>query len=83
MRALKFITGHVIFKLCYNQIYQLKNTVMCLKEIIKLKQKMMDILKFPTFPQIGKYCGAICQFNVRFSNSVPSKRFREPRMYIK
>jgi hypothetical protein len=28
MRALEFITGHVIFKLCYNQIYQLKTTSM-------------------------------------------------------
>ena len=27
MGALKFITGHVIFKLCYNQIYQLKTTL--------------------------------------------------------
>ena len=26
MRALKSITGHVIFKLRYNQIYQLKTT---------------------------------------------------------
>ena len=26
MRALKFITGHVIFKLRYNEIYQLKTT---------------------------------------------------------
>ena len=26
MRALKFIRGHVIFKLRYNQIYQLKTT---------------------------------------------------------
>ena len=26
MRALEFITGHVIFKLRYNQIYQLKPT---------------------------------------------------------
>ena len=25
MRALEFITGHLIFKLCYNQIYQIKN----------------------------------------------------------
>ena len=24
MRAIEFITGHVIFKLRYNQIYQLK-----------------------------------------------------------
>ena len=27
MRALKFITGHVIFKLRYNQIYQQKTTL--------------------------------------------------------
>ena len=26
MRALEIITGHVIFKLRYNQIYQLKTT---------------------------------------------------------
>ena len=26
MRALEFIIGHVIFKLRYNQIYQLKTT---------------------------------------------------------
>ena len=26
MRALEFIKGHVTFKLCYNQIYQLKTT---------------------------------------------------------
>ena len=26
MRALEFITGHVIFKLRYNKIYQLKTT---------------------------------------------------------
>ena len=25
MRALQFITDHVIFKLCFNQIYQMKN----------------------------------------------------------
>ena len=27
MRALEFLTGHVIFKLHYNQIYQLKTTI--------------------------------------------------------
>ena len=27
MRALEFLTGHVIFKLRYNQIYQLKTTL--------------------------------------------------------
>ena len=27
MRALQFITDHVIFKLCYNQIYQMKTTM--------------------------------------------------------
>ena len=35
MRALEFLTGHVIFKLCYNQIYQLKTT----KENRKQKRK--------------------------------------------
>ena len=36
MRALQFISDHVIFKLCYNQIYQVKTpqdanelTVLC------------------------------------------------------
>ena len=28
MRALEFITGHVIFKLRYNQIYKLKTTLL-------------------------------------------------------
>ena len=28
MRALEFITGHVIFKLRYDQIYQMKTTNM-------------------------------------------------------
>ena len=27
MSALQFITGHVIFKLCYDQIYQMKTTI--------------------------------------------------------
>ena len=27
MRALEFLTVHVIFKLCFNQIYQLKTTL--------------------------------------------------------
>ena len=26
MRELEFLTGHVTFKLCYNQIYQLETT---------------------------------------------------------
>ena len=29
MRALKFITGHVTFKLPYDQIYQMKTTHIC------------------------------------------------------
>ena len=33
MRALEFITGHVIFKLRYDQIYHLKTTII----IVKLK----------------------------------------------
>ena len=38
MRALEFLTGHVSFKLRYNQIYQLKTT-------IKRKKSWM----YPTF----------------------------------
>ena len=34
-------------------------------------------LKFSTFPKIGKYCGTICWFNVKVSNSVSSKSFWE------
>ena len=30
MRALEIITGHVIFRLRYNQIYQLKTTIIIL-----------------------------------------------------
>ena len=37
MRALKFITGHVIFKLRYNQIYQMKNPNYCQR---KTRQKL-------------------------------------------
>ena len=35
MRALKFITGHMIFKLRYNQIYQLKTTVLEIESFLK------------------------------------------------
>ena len=31
MRALKFLTGYVIFKLRYNQIYQLKTIIVEVK----------------------------------------------------
>ena len=35
MRALEFLTGHVIFKLRYNQIYQLKTTLgSCVNQIL-------------------------------------------------
>ena len=33
MRALEFLTGHVIFKLRYNQTYQLKTTQDIMKEM--------------------------------------------------
>ena len=36
MRALEFLTGHVIFKLRYNQIYQLKTTFIYLAELAVL-----------------------------------------------
>ena len=42
MRALEFITGHVIFKLCYNQIYQLKTT----KQLIQHEEKYILLEDF-------------------------------------
>ena len=41
MRALQFITDHVIFKLHYNQIYQMKTTKdsLCLREVHLKKRK--------------------------------------------
>ena len=52
MRALKFLTGHVIFKLHYNQIYQLKTTVNrvqkrwhCLTTVPTAQLKLQGILK--------------------------------------
>ena len=38
MRALKFITCHVIFKLSYNQMYQLKTT----KEYLHRMQRRLE-----------------------------------------
>ena len=38
MRALKFITGHVIFKLCYNQIYQLKTTIISIDTVLSVNK---------------------------------------------
>ena len=34
MRALEFLTSHVIFKLRYNQIYQLKTTIRTLQTVL-------------------------------------------------
>ena len=36
MRDLEFLSGHVTFKLRYNQIYQLKTTKIALNIIIEL-----------------------------------------------
>ena len=40
MRALEFITGHVIFKLRYNQIYQLKTTIALLDNFLVFKKNI-------------------------------------------
>ena len=56
MRALKFITGHVIFKLFNNQIYQLKTTKLayghafstCLLQIDVRRAELEDINHFYT-----------------------------------
>ena len=46
MSALKFITGHVIFKLRYNQVYQLKTTYVeiCLFDVkfVQLAKNLAD-----------------------------------------
>ena len=50
MRALEFITGHVIFKLRYNQIYQLKTTLKINLLVGKNRNKYTEILRaHPTF----------------------------------
>ena len=52
MRALKYITGHVIFKLRYNQIYQLKPTqfILCFTKkchnqftIVTYKERVLGV----------------------------------------
>ena len=37
MRALEFITGHVIFKLIYDQIYQMKTA----KDLVRIASEMI------------------------------------------
>ena len=55
MKALEFITGHVIFKLRYNQIYQMKTTLMYLTWFKffqfkkNLKKNTWDSTKLLTF----------------------------------
>jgi hypothetical protein len=44
MRALEFITGHVTFKLCYNQIYQLKTTNVPVELRIRILETSFYIL---------------------------------------
>ena len=47
MRALEFISGHVTFKLRYNHIYQLKTTLVTLKDRLKnieCNQLILDML---------------------------------------
>ena len=45
MRALEFITGHVIFKLRYNQIYQLKTTNVDINSIIANDMSFISHIK--------------------------------------
>ena len=37
MKAIEFLTGHVIFKLRYNQIYQLKTTYVLYRIVALLR----------------------------------------------
>ena len=48
MRASEFITGHVTFKLRYNQIYQMKTTLVT-----------FDALKIKPNSVVFYYCGPI------------------------
>ena len=56
MRALEFLTSHVTVKLCYNQIYQLKTTIVVLIIIglntLKMyAQNLRRLLAMPIIPQ--------------------------------
>ena len=48
MRALEFITGHVIFKLRYDQIYPMKTTL-SLSKILKQKFMVISLSSYTTF----------------------------------
>ena len=37
MRALQFLTDHVIFKLCYDQTYQMKTTIVRLWDLSEIE----------------------------------------------
>ena len=49
MRALEFITGHVIFKLSYNQIYQLTLTNVCYETPQKKGQQALHLYSIANF----------------------------------
>ena len=42
MRALKFIRGPVTFKLHYNQIYQLKTTIVAIVFLFSIKREIKN-----------------------------------------
>ena len=46
IRALKFLTVHVIFDLCYNQIYQLKTTVVTVKFKVEISQNFVAFSEY-------------------------------------
>ena len=53
MRALEFITGRVIFKLRYNQIYQLKTTLV--RWLLECQHEIQNLADF-------QFLLALCYF---------------------
>ena len=50
MRAPEFIRGHVIFKLHYDQIYQMKTTLISCCTFLKTFPKLSDFYIFHEYP---------------------------------
>jgi hypothetical protein len=48
MRALEFRTGHVIFKLCYNHMYQLKTILLKLEYIYSIMKMAAVVVAIMT-----------------------------------
>ena len=61
MRDLEFLTGHVTFKLPYNQIYQMKNP----KIDAKLSAIVAYYTFYPRFPGIDAFIFLPCMISLQ------------------